>query len=176
VGTESINISFTTTGPLATGTVTLDSGVAGSVDGILVDSVEIMSGAEAFTVDLPTTAAAVAANINANTSSPDYNAVAVGTVITITSVDAGSAVNGFTVVSSVTTIVSTDVAMAGGAGAVQTTGATAISAGGAEQAAGTMAAAVAALLDVQVVQKGSRIEITPLAPSTGVTIDTVAIT
>lgn len=94
------------------GSVNLDSGGAGSVDGITVDGVEIMSGAEAFDTSLSTTATNVAANITANTSAPDYTATAVGALITITADhDAGGDPNGFVVVSSTTTISSTDVNM-----------------------------------------------------------------
>lgn len=106
----------------ATGSVTLDTGVAGSVDGITVNAVQIMSGAVAFITDLPTTAQAVADNINAFTSSPNYIAAAVGNVITITSVVTGSAVNGFAVVTTATTITKTDVAMAGAAANLVDTG------------------------------------------------------
>lgn len=99
----------------STGTVTLNTGAAGSVDGITVNGVEIMSGAEAFDTDLDTTAQNVADNINTNTSTPDYSASATGAVITITylGVDKTDS-NGYVVVSSVTTITSTDVNMAGG--------------------------------------------------------------
>ena len=75
----------------ATGTVTLTGGAGGSVDGITVNGLQIMSGAVPFTTDLATTATAVATNINLHTSSPDYTAVAVGPVITITAVTANGA-------------------------------------------------------------------------------------
>lgn len=91
------------------GTVTLDAGASGSVDGITVDGIQIMSGAEAFDNDLPTTAENVAANITAHTSSPNYNAVAVGAEIQIESESGGDTL---VVVSSTTTITSTDVNMA----------------------------------------------------------------
>jgi hypothetical protein len=175
VGTETITVSFTGALVAATGTVTLDSGAAGSVDGILVNSIEIMSGAEAFVDSLSATAAAVAANITANTSVPDYNATSLGPVITITAVTTGPGPNTFTVVSSATTITTTDVDMAGGAGGVQTTGAVAITAGNAEHAAGLVATALDALNDTGVVRRGSRIELTPVAPATLLTIDSVVI-
>jgi hypothetical protein len=92
----------------ATGTVTLNSGGAGSVDGITVNSVAIMSGAESFDTDLSTTATNVASNITANTSSPNYTATADGAVITITAVTKGAATNGYVVSSSATTIATTD--------------------------------------------------------------------
>ena len=98
----------------ATGSVTLDTGASGSVDGILVNSIEIMSGAENFDSSLATTATNVASNITAHTSSPDYNASATDETITITAVTLGTGPNGFTVVTSVTTITKTDVNMANG--------------------------------------------------------------
>lgn len=102
----------------ATGTVTLTGGAAGAVNGITVNGVQIMSGAVAFIVDLSTTATAVAANINLFTSSPDYTAVAVGPVITITAVTANGTINGYAVVPSVTTITATSTDMAGGSDAL----------------------------------------------------------
>lgn len=99
---------------IATGTVTLDSGASGSVNGITVNSVEIMSGAEAFDTDLTETARNVATNINAHSSSPNYNATSEGPVITIISEVKGTGPNTFVVVSSTTTIASTDVNLAGG--------------------------------------------------------------
>lgn len=98
----------------AEGTVTLDSGISGSIDSITVNGVEIMSGAEAFDTDLNTTAANVAANITLNTSVPNYTASASSGVVTIAAIDLGTAPNGFVVVSSATTIVTSDVNMSGG--------------------------------------------------------------
>lgn len=96
------------------GSVNLTGGGSGSVDGITVNGVEIMSGAVSFDTDLATTATAVAANINANTSSPNYTANAVGTLIRIRAL----VENTFAVVSSTTTITTTDVNMSGhGSGA-----------------------------------------------------------
>ena len=101
----------------STGTVTLDSGAAGSVDGITVDGVEIMSEAVDYDADLTTTAENVVANINAFQS--DYLASNVGAIITITALayDKTTA-NGFVIVSSTTTLVSTDVNMASGVTAI----------------------------------------------------------
>lgn len=110
-------LSYTSGGILAaraTGTVTLDSGASGSVDGITVDSIEVMSGAVSFDTDLETTATAVALNITAYTSVPNYSASADGDVITITALPLTSGPNGFVVVSSITTITTTDVNLAGG--------------------------------------------------------------
>lgn len=96
------------------GTVTLDSGGSGSVDGITVNSVQIMSGAESFDTSLTVTATNVATNINAFTSSPNYYANSSGAVVTISAATRGTGPNGFAVVSSTTTIVTTDVNLASG--------------------------------------------------------------
>jgi hypothetical protein len=102
----------------ATGTVTLTGGAAGSVDGITVNGVQIMSGAVSFTTDLATTATAVATNINLHTSTPDYTAAAVGTVITITAVTPGTGTDGYVVAATTTTITATSTNMAGGSDAL----------------------------------------------------------
>ncbi len=98
----------------ASGTVDLTGGGAGSVDGITVNSVEIMSGGENFDTDLTETARNVVTNINANSSTPDYSASHLGTLITITAKLRGTSSNGFVVTSSTSTITSTDVNLSGG--------------------------------------------------------------
>ncbi|CAB4122599.1 hypothetical protein UFOVP37_33 [uncultured Caudovirales phage] len=102
----------------AKGTVTLTGGASGAVNGITVNSVQIMSGAVSFTTDLATTAAAVATNINLNTSIPDYTASAVGAVITITAVTANGTTNGYALVATTTTITATSTDMANGSDAL----------------------------------------------------------
>ena len=106
----------------ATGTVTLTGGGAGSVNSITVNGVAIMSAPVSFTVDLSTTATAVAANINAHTSVPEYSAVAVGAVITITTAIAGASSNGFVVAATATTITTSTTNMAGGEDGLETSG------------------------------------------------------
>lgn len=115
LGVWSVNdVKFAFRNHTSWGSVKLTGGASGSVDGITVNSVEIMSGAEAFDTDLATTASNVAANINANTSSPNYTANAVGALIRIRAL----AENSFTVTSSTTTITTTDTNMSGhGSGA-----------------------------------------------------------
>ena len=114
-GNSSIITDRTPTTLAATGTVTLTGGAAGSVDTITVDGVNIMSGAVSFTTNLATTATAVASNINAHTSTPEYTAVAVGAVITISAASgAGSTPNGFEVLATATTITTSTTDMAGG--------------------------------------------------------------
>lgn len=105
-------ISDRTPGVAATGSVTLTTGAAGSVDTITVNAVNIMSSSVAYTTSLSATATAVAANINAYSTT--YTAVAVGAVITITAVAEGTAPNGYVVAVTTTTITATTVNMAGG--------------------------------------------------------------
>lgn len=99
----------------ATGTVTI-AGASGSIDSIEVDGVEVMSGVVNFATDSDTTATNVASNITAHTSAPDYNAAAVGSVITITPVLGGDAANSKAVVTTATTMTAVDVDMSGGDG------------------------------------------------------------
>lgn len=97
----------------AAGQVTLNTGASGSVDGITVDGVEIMSAAVPFNTSLNQTAIDVAANITANTSSPNYTATATGADIDIVAVENKASTD--VVVSSTTTITTTDTNMSGGA-------------------------------------------------------------
>lgn len=116
-----------------TGTVDLTGGGSGAVDGIQVNLVEIMSGAENFDTNLTVTAANVAANINANTSTPNYSATSSGTLITIQIVSIETSVDAFTVTSSATTITTTDVDMG-------------VDTGNLEKSAGTLFISLAELL------------------------------
>lgn len=98
----------------ASGTVTI-AGVAGSVNGITVNGVELMTASVAFIVDLATTAAAVVSNINAGPERLNYVASSVGAIITITSLAYNNTdTNGFIVVAITTTLTTIDVNMAGG--------------------------------------------------------------
>jgi len=111
---SSIVTSRTPLAAYATGTVTLTSGAAGQVTNISVNGINIMSAPVAYATSLSATATAVAANITAYTSTPDYSAAAVGAVITITAITAGSATNGFVVVATTTTLTTTTTNMTGG--------------------------------------------------------------
>ena len=105
----------------ATATVTLTGGAAGSVNMITVDGVNIMSGSVAYTASLSATATAVASNINAHTSSPEYTAAAVGAVITISAaIGVGSDPNGYQLAVTTTTITATNTDMYGGSFALTT--------------------------------------------------------
>jgi hypothetical protein len=113
--TEKTSLDSAQAEVLSTGSVELTGGASGSVDGITVNSIEVMSGAVNFDTDLDTTAGLVAANITANTSAPNYTAVAVGAVITISAIaGSGAGPNTFAVVSSTTTITTTDTNFSGG--------------------------------------------------------------
>lgn len=102
---------------LATGSVQLTAGTAGSVSGITVNGIEVMSGAEVFVDTLDNLATAIAANITANTSSPNYTATAVTDTVTITATaNSGDSNEGFVVTASVTgDVTTTDTNMSGGA-------------------------------------------------------------
>jgi hypothetical protein len=118
---SSLNSSIVTDrSPVAvagTCTVTLTGGASGSVGSIKINDVEIMSGSVAFTTDLATTATAVASNITAFASTPNYAATAAGAVITITASATGSASNGEVVVTA-TTITTTNTDMVNGSNAL----------------------------------------------------------
>lgn len=104
---------------LATGTVTLNTGASGSVDGITVNSVQLLEAAVPFNTSLTQTAADVAAAINLGISSPEYTASSAGAVITIKAKQGtGATPNGYVVASSVTTLTKTDANMASGVTAV----------------------------------------------------------
>lgn len=101
----------------AFGSVELSGGRARSIDGITVNGIQIMSGAEVFDTDLNTTAQNVVDNINAFTSSPEYTASRIGAVITITRLVTG--LNTFAILSSATTITTIDVNMHGGSNGIK---------------------------------------------------------
>lgn len=99
----------------ATGTVTLNSGAAGSVDTLTVNSVAIIDAAVPFNTSLTQTAADLATAINNSASNPEYSATSSGAVVTIKAKrGAGAGANGFVVASTVTTITKTDANMASG--------------------------------------------------------------
>ena len=98
------------------GKITL-AGSSGSVNSISVNGVVITGGAVAFRTDLATTAADVAANINAFVSSPNYNAYSKGAVVYIKAFpEASPDPNGFAITNSLTTLTSTIVNMANASG------------------------------------------------------------
>lgn len=115
---SSIISSRTPVAVYATGTITLLTGAAGSVDAVTVNGVTVTSGSVAYSTSLAVTATALAANITAFTSSPDYTAVAVGTTVTITATTASASVNGFVVAATLTTLTASTTNMTGGSAAL----------------------------------------------------------
>lgn len=121
VGFQQYNSEDSLKAVAAVGSFNLATGASGSVDSVTVDSVELLSAAVSFATSLSVTAIAVAANITANTSTPNYTATAAGTVVTITAaMTAGTSANTFVVAVGVTTITAdTLVNMTGGVDAEQ---------------------------------------------------------
>lgn len=113
--TITANAQARTAEVLATGTVTLTGGASGSVDAVTVNSVDILGGVVAFNGTLSQTAADVAAQINRNKSSPNYQAEASGAVVTIKALPGtGTQPNGYVVSATLTTITASYANMAGG--------------------------------------------------------------
>lgn len=104
---------------LATGTVTLTGGAAGSIDALTVNSVSIIENAVPYNTSLSQTATDLATEINNSQSAPNYTASASGAVVTIRAMrGTGASANGFVVASTVTTLTKTDANMASGVAAV----------------------------------------------------------
>lgn len=120
------------------------SDAAGSVDSIKVGGIELLSAAVPFSVDLATTATAVASAITAGYTIVDFTATANSADITITGPkEAGASLNTLTCAATTTTLVAT----AANGGAVFTAGSAAVNglqfsypaAGGAFTMSGTWA-------------------------------------
>ena len=105
---------------LATGTITLTGGAAGSVDTVTVNGINIIpGGAVPFNTSLTQTATDLAAAINRGISSPEYTASASGTVVTIRALrGTGAGPNGFAVTATLTTITASYANMSAGVAAV----------------------------------------------------------
>ncbi len=103
---------------VATGSVRFLTGTSGSVTGITVNGEQIMDigSPVVFTTNLQQLATAVAANINAYNSTPEYTATSSGPIITISAAAlTGTGPNTFPVISSVSgNITKVDLNMAGG--------------------------------------------------------------
>lgn len=101
------------------GTVTLNTGAAGSVDTLTVNSIEIMGSSTPFNTSLTQTAADVALKCSRNPKNKLYKVTSAGAVISITARPGlGTLPNAWVVASTVTTITKTDANMAGGVNAV----------------------------------------------------------
>lgn len=105
---------------LATGTVTLTGGSAGSINTVTVNSVNLIpQGAVPYNTSLNQTAADLAAAINKGLSSPEYVASASGAVVTISAMPgSGAGPNTFVVTATLTTITASYANMSGGVDAV----------------------------------------------------------
>jgi hypothetical protein len=118
LATITANSGARTAEVLATGTVTL-SGSSGSVDTLTVGGVSIIDAAVSFNTDLATTAAALAAIINATMSVPDYTATSSGAVVTITAPRGmGAGANTLVVAAGTTGLTAVTANMSGGVTAV----------------------------------------------------------
>lgn len=99
---DGVNILGGNSETLATGGFTVTGGTSNpgtnTIDEVLVNSVDVLGAAVDHTGDNTTTAAAIAAQITSNTSSPNYTATNSGAVVTISAVaGSGSSPNTFTV-------------------------------------------------------------------------------
>lgn len=113
--TITANAAARTAEVVATGSVTLTGGAAGSVDAVTVNAIDILGASVPFNSTLAQTASDVADQINRNMSSPDYRAVAAGAVVTIYALPGtGTQPNGYAVSATLTTITASYVNMAGG--------------------------------------------------------------
>ncbi|MGZ5987407.1 MAG: hypothetical protein ACXWLZ_00020 [Rhizomicrobium sp.] len=87
------DVAVTAITALAGGTVSAPSQLAD----LTVNGVSILAAPVDWTTDNATTAAAIAASINAYASKPDYTATVIGNKINLLAVDPGTAPNGFVV-------------------------------------------------------------------------------
>lgn len=107
------------------GTLTLNSGAAGSVDTLTVNSIEIMGSSTPFNTSLTQTAADIALKCNRNPKNYLYHVTSSGAVITITALPGlGTLPNGWVVAATYTTIAGTPANM--GAGGAATAGVNAV--------------------------------------------------
>jgi hypothetical protein len=113
--TISTNSGAVTPETLATGTLTLTGGAAGSLNTLTVNGVDILGGAVPFDGTLTQTAADIAAQINRFEGSVGYSATSNGAVVTISALPGtGASPNGFVVAAGLTTMTATTANLAGG--------------------------------------------------------------
>lgn len=107
-------IDSSTTETVASGTVVI-AGASGSISFVTVNGVTITSGSVAFSTDLETTAAALAANINAYTSNPNYTAKSfMDTVTVFAAAGSGATPNGYAIAATTVTLTTRCSPLAGG--------------------------------------------------------------
>jgi hypothetical protein len=104
---------------LANGSLTLNTGAAGSVDTLTVNGVDILGGPVVFNVSLNQTAADCVVQIETLKSAVEYEVTVSGAVITIRALPGtGATSNGFVVAATYTTIVGTTANLSGGVTAI----------------------------------------------------------
>ncbi|MGF7008106.1 hypothetical protein [Aminobacter sp. BE322] len=99
--------TFTKTGTVPTGAVNpMAGGSAGTAGTVLpkLNGVNLTAAAVTWATSETSTAAAIAAAINSHTSTPDYTATSLGAVVTVTTVDRTSAVNGMSMTFTITAV------------------------------------------------------------------------
>ena len=104
---------------LASGTLTLNTGAAGSVDTLTVNGLEIMGSSTPFNTSLTQTAADIVTKCENAATAVDYQVSSAGAVITITArPGTGTYPNTYVIAATYTTITGTAVALSGGVAAV----------------------------------------------------------
>lgn len=100
---------------LSSGTITLTSGSAGSINTLTVNSVSIIDAAVPYNSSLTQTAADLASAINTSLSSPEYTATSSGAVVTITAKrGTGTTPNTYVIAATTTTLTTSVTAFTGG--------------------------------------------------------------
>jgi hypothetical protein len=113
--TISTNAAAVTPEVLASGTLTLTGGSAGSLNTLTVNGVDILGGAVAFDATLAQTALDIAAQINRFEGAVGYSASAAGAVVTISALPGtGASPNGYVVAAGLTTLTATTANLSGG--------------------------------------------------------------
>lgn len=104
---------------LANGSLTLNTGAAGSVNTLTVNGVDILGGAVPFNTSLNQTAADIVQQVEALKSPVEYEVTVAGAAITIRALPGtGASSNGFVVAATYTTIAGTTANLSGGVTAV----------------------------------------------------------
>jgi hypothetical protein len=139
--------------PPARGSVTLTGGASGSVNTLLINGVNILTGSVAYNTSLAQTAADVAANINANQT--NYYAVVIGNTVYVYATERiGSGNNGDVTVSTETGMTVTDANLGNTVNETQATGTITLT-GGAAGSINTVTVNGVALIGAPVVYNTS---------------------
>jgi hypothetical protein len=115
LATITANSAVRTAEVMATGSLTLTAGAAGSLNTLTVNGVDILGAIVPFNGTLGQTAIDIASQINRFGGNPEYTALAAGNVVTISALPgSGTGSNGFVVAATETTLTATTTNMAGG--------------------------------------------------------------